>query len=50
MFLVVVEEILCGGTARAVDGRVVDAGEAYGFGGVAKKAGGGGVAGAGRLV
>ena len=28
---VVVEERLCGGTARAVDGRVVDAGEAYGL-------------------
>ena len=46
---VVVEEGLRGGAAGAVDGGVVDAGEADGLGGVAKEASGGGVAGAGRL-
>ena len=34
---VMVVEGLCGGAAGAVDGGVVDAGEAYGLGGVAKE-------------
>ena len=45
----VVVERVCGGAAGAVDGGVVDAGEADGLGGVAKEASDGGIAGAGRL-
>ena len=45
----VVVERVCGGAAGAVDGGVVDAGEADGLGGVAEEASDGGIAGAGRL-